>query len=216
MLLVFGEKTLKFDGKDDIKKAAYKAQKKEWGLGKEIMETMQIQGDTVIIPVPLSLESLSAQMHQMQQENRQLRARLEALESFVEPVAARYLVEKLRAKVWKYKNNNTPPLKTDRWNGCVEGLTDADLQTLHLTKESLQLTKYSDRPEGAMKKERPFNQIDEAASSTIHEADPAFLRHMVDRMQEKEHPDATAFKHLFECAFGQESSEHKSKKHKKN
>ena len=78
----------------------------------------------------------------------------------------------------------------------MDSLTKEDVQRLHLnSKADLQLTLFSDRPETAFQKVRPYNEIDENASATVHNANPAYVASMIARIQDPR------YHALFRCAF---------------
>jgi len=141
------------------------------------------------------IDSIESDNALFKNDNFSLKARVSFLEDFVDPVAKRFLFEKVRSVVWNHKNQ-TQNYKTNRWNACVESLTQEDIQRLHLTsKADLQNTLFSDRPETAFQKVRPYNEIDENASATVHNANPAYVASMIARIQD------VRYHALFRCAF---------------
>ena len=183
---------------DDLKRDNNEIKRGNKKMKKEIKELQnsneQLQNSNE--QLQNSNEQLQNSYEQLQNSNEQLSKRTAFLEDFVDPVAKRFLFEKLRSKVFAFKTKQYVRPKTAHWNNCVDSLTTEDCMALHLrSKEDLEITKYSDRPEVAYQKVRAYNEIDECVSSTVHEAKPEYVATMVQRC------DSVAMASIFMCVY---------------
>lgn len=91
------------------------------------------------------------------------------------------MLTQAREKIWSFKMTGGTSIKQlGRWNQLVNSLTEDDCVKLHLgTKSHLKITMFTEGPPDAFEKKRPYNLIDESASSVLHDAKPEYIASMV-------------------------------------